>query len=99
MSYTSGRTVKSSKATKSPIQLATAEARKLVRRHIPAGARPTVETARSVDADLTVRLRTVVTFPEGTDAAGLAADIADLPRYHSMAWNSCSISYLTDLEG
>jgi len=99
MAYTSGRTVKSKARKANPIADATKAARQLARRHLPTSARPTVATDRAYATDLTERMRTTITFPEGTDAAALADAITDLPRYHSMVWNSCSITYLTDPEG
>jgi hypothetical protein len=99
MAYTSGRTVKSKARKANPVTDATRTARALVRRHLTPGPTVTITSDRAYAADLTERVRTVITFREGTDAAKLAAAITELPRYHSMAWNSCSISYLTDLEG
>ena len=94
--YTSGRTVKSKARKVSPIADATAVGRKLAKRHLSASA--TVTTDRAYATDLTERMRTTITFPEGTDARALADAIEALPRYSSMCWQSCSIAYLTDLE-
>lgn len=99
MAYTSGRTVKSSAKKANPFTDATRTAQHLAKRLLPANARPTVTTDRAYATDMTERARTVITFPEGVDARALADAIEALPRYRSMAWNSCSISYLTDLEG
>jgi hypothetical protein len=98
--YTSGRTVKSKARKVSPLAEATKTARLLVRRHLMFSPAPaTIASDRAYATDLTERIRTVITFPEGTDARALADAIEALPRYRSMTWNSCSISYLTDLEG
>jgi hypothetical protein len=99
MAYTSGRTVKSNAKKANPFTDATRTAQRLAVKLLPATARPTVTTDRAYVGDMTEMARTTITFPEGTDDAALAAAIIDLPRYHSMRWNSCSITYLTDLEG
>jgi hypothetical protein len=97
--YTSGRTVKSIAAKRSPISQATADARKLVRKHLPAHVRPTVDSSYCTGLDLVTRMKTVITFAEmSADATKPLADaVADLPRYHSMCWNIVSISYLREI--
>lgn len=99
MSYTSGRTVKSSKARKSPIAEATATGRRLAKRHLPESARPMVESVHCACSDGVVRMKTTITFA-GVDresSRALADAVTELSGYHSMCWNEVSISYLTTL--
>ena len=97
--YTSGRTVKSSKATKSPIRLATAEARRLARKHLPAHAEPIIRSNTIVGLDGVRRMKTEILFCEMDSEISkpLADAVQQLPGYHSMAWNRVAVTYLINL--
>lgn len=78
--YTSGRTVKSIAAKPTTIATATADVRKLVRKHVPGVQGITVTSNGTVDpATLAYQVRTVVTFPPDIEVGGLAEAILDLP--------------------
>lgn len=95
--YTSGRTVKSSKAQRSPIAAATADARRIAKRHL--GDSPIISSKLVAATDGTVRMGTTIMFSERhvSTTKALADAIAALPGYHSMCWNIVSISYLRDI--
>ena len=97
--YTSGRTVKSSKAQQSPIAAATATGRRLAKRYLPETATPQVSSKLVGGMDGMVRMQTTILFcRRSLDATKPLADaIAALPGYSSMAWNLVSISYLIEL--
>lgn len=98
--YTSGRTVKSSKARRNPIQEATATGRRLAKRHLPPYVGLIVRSEHCCGADGVVRMKTTVLFREmdRSTTKPLADAIAALPGYHSMVWDPECISYLTKLE-
>ena len=90
MAYTSGRTVKSSRpARPTTVASATADARKLVKRHLrdaDANGQVTIDSAKTADPlTLEPLVRTVITFPAGTDTEGLAGAISDLGIRHAMS--------------
>lgn len=94
MAYTSGRTVKSSKAAKPSNRVAaTREARRLVTRYLPGVAGVTVDSYGSADlATLASQIRTVITFPETADASDLACAVERLPGVVRTSWTSVAIT-------
>ncbi len=98
--YTSGRTVKSSKPARSPIQVATATARRLVKKHLPAHAYPVISSKHVTGADGVTRMKTEILFVELPHEVTkpLADAIEALPGYSTMCWNLVSISYFVALE-
>jgi hypothetical protein len=83
MAYTSGRTVKSSRpARPTTVASATADARKLVKRHLRdahANGQVTIDSAKTADVEtLAPLVRTVITFPAGTDTVALEGAMAEL---------------------
>lgn len=101
MAYTSGRTVKSSRpARPTTVASATADARKLVNRHLADVRGVTIDSAKTAHTvTLAPLVRTSITFPElDREATRKLADaIASLPGYHSMAWNTCGISFVRSI--
>lgn len=92
--YTSGRTVKSSKARPTTIATATADARKLVRKHLPAYANATITSKLVAGLDGVVRMGTTITYALDTDHAALVDAVLALPGYHSISANRVAVEYL-----
>jgi len=97
--YTSGRNVKSSKAQRSPIQVATATGRRLAKRHLGERAEFQVDSRYITGLDNVTRLRTQILFREMPHEASkpLADAVTELPGYSSMAWNLVSVSYMIEI--
>lgn len=94
MAYTSGRSVKSSKPARPTTRAtATADARKLVNRHLPSVEGVTVDSALTADpATLAAQVRTTITFPETIDASDVACAVETLPGYVSSTWTAVRIT-------
>jgi len=96
--YTSGRTVKSNRpAAPTTVASATADARKLVKRHFKGATGITVNsslTAHTVTLEPLVR--TTISFPASSREATrpLADAVESLPGYVSMAWTDYHISFV-----
>lgn len=95
--YTSGRTVKSSKPRRTLIATATADARRLIARHLPTSTGVTVRSVHTADpTTLAPMVRTTITFGQKVQPChvALAMAITDLPGYVSAINDDCSITYL-----
>ena len=79
--YTSGRTVKSPARKPTTIASATADVRKLVRKHLPGVEGITVTSNGTADPKtLDHQIRTVITFPHDMEVGGLADALTALPN-------------------
>lgn len=80
--YTSGRTVKSIAAKPTTIATATADVRKLVRKHVPGVQGITVTSNGTADPrTLDHQIRTVITFPSDIDPGqAFCTALLDLPN-------------------
>lgn len=95
--YTSGRTVRSSKPRLTTVASATADARRLIARHLPDPDGVTVRSIQTADpATLAPQVRTTITFGQKVQPChvALAMSITDLPGYVSAINDDCSITYL-----
>jgi hypothetical protein len=96
MSYTSGRTVKTSRTVKpSTPASATRDARRLVTRHLPQLTGVTIDSR--LDYDFTTNtclVRTVITYPATADASDLACAVESLPGLVRSTWDTVAITII-----
>jgi hypothetical protein len=95
--YTSGRTVKTRKPQTTAIATATADARRLIARHLPSTVGVTVRSVQTADpATLAPLVRTTITFGQKVQPCHveLGGAITYLPGYVSAINDDCSITYL-----
>lgn len=95
MAYASGRTVKSSKAVKSPVAQATAEARRLARKHLPTMDGVVIKTVETADVQtLAPLLKTTISYPETTDASDLACVVERAEGVAVSTWTAYAITII-----
>lgn len=100
MAYTSGRSVKSSRRQQpTTVASATADARKLVKRHLPGIEGVTVDSYRTADREsLALQIRTVITFPQSADSSDLACAVEGLPGHVTSTWTEVNLTIIRNVE-
>lgn len=93
--YTSGRTVKSKTRKPTTIASATADVRKLVRKHLPDAQGITVDSTMTADPQtLASQVRTVISYAPEVDASDVAIAVQSLHGYVTSTWTSYAITII-----